>query len=546
MRKLLCSLIMYCSFLSAEPCAQPADSLEYYQKRNELQTLKNEQIRTAIRAADELAEQEFYTEALDLLNEISPAILREDSPDTPPEKKEPAAEVIWRILSGADYYYLEDISKSDTSDQEARDSIQVLQEEPFALYGKASLEFLPRSVYIHSLKPSVYIANNRTSVGAGAEFRFFEKWVHAEIYGKAEKQLMRNDEFHGDSKDTSDLLEYETRLEIQNLHRDGLIGFSAPFSINNRIYRNNRPGRVSLRDYSGNPFVEYTSGDFKKTFNTGVFWQYKDYYDRDTAIPDSNSVDSLDVYRIGPTITANMLFNRITAGFLAGFLHERFTQSNTIDMRNEYELTARIRAKINELFLVALAADYLYNHEEYDQAFAFSITDTVYDTIPPGIIIPSYQSGELLFPTDYSLFGSFTKFVPGIEITPSPFLLLSLDMPVSYRNYNAVDPVGDSRFAVTQYIEENSIAFEPQIGLRIAPEHFDFRIYCAYLHENIYEKAYYYESSNRGIRTGGALYWLLFDLFALSGSGEFQRKHYEKDNRVSNNASVSFSVSVKL
>ncbi|MBD3345393.1 MAG: hypothetical protein GF401_10060 [Chitinivibrionales bacterium] len=544
MRNQLPVLTLWLFLLSLSAAAQPADSLNYYHTRNKMMQSQDEDILKAVKAADALAGQGFYTEALDLLNEIAPVIQTPVPPGSAPKHRPPEMKNTWRIMSGMDYYYLKDIGKADTSDQEARDSIQQLKEEPFAVFAKASLEYTPSSAFIRSLTPSVYIGNNRTSIDLESRFHFFKKWLNTDIYAKAEKQLMRSDEFRGDTPDTSDLLEGEIRLELQSFHLDNPAGFSLPLAVTNRTYRYNRSGRSSYLEYSTTPLGEFTTRDFKKTYTAGFLVQYKDYYDRNAGIGDSSGIDSLDIYRFGPTLTADLLLNRITCNFMAGYLFEHYPNSRRIDTRSDYEFEGRIERKINELIRVPVILDYLYSHEEYNQNFLFSVDSIIYNPFPRFPL--DTVAKDTTIPAAYSLYGSSLKAGPGIELSPSPFLQISLEIPVIYRRYNAIDPVADERFSVIQYIDETSVVFEPEIGFRLAPQIFDFRFYFAWLRENMEEKSYYYESSNTGVRLRSDLYWSLTDKVSLSGTAEYQHKRYRSNSRNSNNVSASFSAQMKL
>jgi hypothetical protein len=558
-------VLLFCIFIPLS--AQNADSLAYYMARDSILLHGTIRSEAMVQAADELAAEGLYEEALSLVTEV-PEQIKADSiearragraghgsvPAVSPVSQKREQPLSWRISGAADYLHWEDLASVDTSRPESRDSLARLLENPLTISAKALLSWKPASGIVKSVEPSLYVGNQKSvldvtvdmpvnrllSVTAGlkAEKRLTNRYSDTgEAFGSGTQTV-----FTGDRKDSLDMGGGRFTVTPGFNKEAGGTAWQTPVTIEAARYRHGRAGYYSFNDFRIAPELSFVTGDMRESGALRFVAERKDYMGGATGA--ITRADSFDIYRIGPEISGELWRQRFSANATLGFLYERYPHRGVpYDIRTmEAEGLARARpfrrleASIRTRYENRIEYDkgeFVYCRDTTRVVMGIPVNDTLIDTMQTSFMVRGYDAG----------------IVPSLRWSIVSALSLELRCLLSRRSYTVADSLNGGRLSAPLFILESRDAIEPELGFEYSGSYASIRVSGAYAVENVPEREYYTLSSNRDWKVRGDCMAKLTKHIScyIQADYEFRRyAPYEKNSRTSINLTTAAGFSARF
>jgi hypothetical protein len=543
------------AFSAAVLLGQNADSLEYFQRRAQLLAADSASHRSAINASDELASSAFYTEALEVLNDL----VGSDSssvraPDTLPAARVALSRGYQRTFSasaGFDYTPVEDLADLDTTRQETKDSL--LRINPYTGYLRAGLEFSRDSALVDRIEPSLYISDQKAGIGLDAH-AVFAQIMNAGIVLRGEKRLTRRESisrttpgqvldldslsFVGDTRDSSDMLEAGGRLEIGSLSR-GTLAAMLPLSFDHQQFRLNTRGYVSFTEFRAAPRLRLRANDMSRAAEAGLAADYKDFHiDRSY-----RGADSLDFFSLNPDLSLDWWLAKTSMNCAASLFYEQYTHKGNPRFLSSFSIEPSARHKFFPWLIGRIKGQYLAERARYD----FEANETRDSIIPPGF--PNFVQRDTLVAfvlhARYLLRGSQLAMIPHFEFVPAEWFSVAISLPYRNSRYNYVDSAEYPILPSSRYLQESSNALEPEIYFSASSPTVQARIWLGAIFNEVKDNPFSSFPSSRSVRCGTQVDYQIASWLSAYGMVDYQRKVYKPYDKLSRRTSnIDFSVSL--
>jgi len=485
---------------SARAESRDNDSAAYHDARTRISIADSTQ--SLITAADALAAEGLFADALELLAELSPGNAGTGGP--PADRR-----TAWRLSTGVDYYHLEDVDTVAMTSEQLRD-YQRLTETPLSVWLRAKAAFTPRPGLLREIAPEALVSERKVRLEIPGRLAFFNDGLLLEPALKAEKWFRADgtadsafDPFAGQPSDMGGLL---FRLTPGNTARSGCrILWSVPVTIDWEHYRRNRPGYESFVEYRIAPALEARSAAFPVSARMDGEVRYGNYF--------GGGADSLDVLRLLCRGETALRSDKGSAMFGVSWMGDRYMDAQAPSatdraeavLRGEYGAPAWVRPRL----LVRGG----YEQERYDAPAAFTVGGTQLALRPAA----GFPIGEIF--------------------------IVEPEAAWEWRAARA-----DTSRQVP-YLWEARTVFEPGIRLGLANTTLDLSLRSAYRAENIGEEFEAYTADSRSLRLGADANVILMKICTVSMSADYQYRSYAphgSSGRVSENLTVSGSIAVRL
>ncbi len=369
----------------------------------------SEMVKLFIEAADGLAQEGLFSEALSLLKETVPTDLSEelsidedyDSLDfdeldklldtlTLPEMNN--KQYTWLLNANGSYYNNLFYFKQDT----ATDTSSVIETKDDLFDIHAAFEWRPDSSLFEKIEPYLYISNNRGKVGSDVDLSFFKDHLNLDCTFEGEMSI--NEEYKDSSNGIRGEMEGVTHFPMAkkylSLSTRGLISIER--YLHNRLYyTSNIKGWIE-------PTLVFETYGMLKQLSFG--WLYGlDDYQRVDNVEDDRS-------RHGPQCNISLWTESITFDFDASYEFERYPvyekEKNAYkpDKRNIARANIWSFAKLKEWLKIDLNGNYQYEQERfglYEISLDSIVSDTINDTLIITFQLPYSDSVATMFTLNY-------------------------------------------------------------------------------------------------------------------------------------------------
>ncbi|MDG5813837.1 hypothetical protein QA601_02010 [Chitinispirillales bacterium ANBcel5] len=287
-----------------------------------------------VKTADNLANSGLFAEALELLKPFS-CYQCNDTAESP-------ATISWRISTGFDYNYLQDVDTAVMTREEYQQYRRTL-DTPHALWFRASASYNTPLVFLNRIAPDLYISKqtNRFRV----PFFIFDEKERLQL--RPSFKLEKRTQFHDNKGDVfepfknhpSDMAGVSLYGEITSTsNSNSHIFWRVPLSIDWTHYREDLPGYESTIDYRINPSIELQSqsGMISASFLTEIHYQshYKNF-------------DSLNLLNSYASSEIRLRKGMLSTSFWSTWIHEKYTNNHSISSIN------RIESSLNASYVLA-------------------------------------------------------------------------------------------------------------------------------------------------------------------------------------------------
>jgi hypothetical protein len=477
--------------------ASDADSAAYFQLREKMMLSSQDStaISILLSTTDKLARQGLFSEAQELLNELSESgdssaiplpgegesdtiaerILGGLQPFLPEDIKNTAAPVKkplqWYILSTSSYGSMRDSSDDNTGLSDTSGILNfTVKQKDISQNVKASLTWSPPDALIKTItswiqgeydKDLDMAYTGKATLGADISSIFFHN--HFRLNGSLQGDLWIRELF----KDSSDLIKaklnpsFSGDLSLFSYTLDGLVGVNR--------FRYNRPACISFWYFIANPYFSVNSGDYSRSITIGM--QYMRYY-YDTYISLDRDTSQNDYFQVNPWTTLTFMYNNLSLNGNGSFTWERYPL---------------YKNKTDGIFA--------YDRYETDAGATFShqtISWLELDLLANGIFVtekfPRYQPDIDKPEISFDKKMHTLALEPGVSIFFPCNLQMDIAVTVERQRFNFILPEKDT--AVTNTLEESEFlkaynAYTPAIRFSYDASRLNFSVGCSLLFEMV-------------------------------------------------------------
>lgn len=538
--------------------AQDTDSLTYMAVRDEIRQLDSypEEYEAYIEAAEELAAEELYEEAHELLVELFAGLLETDEFDTATvptshtghdtltdrEIEIPEAvldtvsrpgdaatesdkpNLTWRVNTSVSYDRFDDIYLTSTDEDtldSVLDSLDEIDEQPLNGYARASLEWKPKRGLLRHITPSVYASNTRVRGGVDLAGTAAGRVIDFDAGFEAEKRMFED---YGDS---SDALKGEARLELTSRPLTGRFHAFLPVEVETEQYRAQRPRYTSYWELSAQPTVAVESPDFSRRLELGWEHLYRKHH---------GSGKEDDEVEYGPRLLAEFWGTPLSVSLDGSLRWERFPYRTDPGRQRELRLYLRTTLRPLDWLEFSINAEGFGQREWYNDQTLFLAADS------------SPASEETLsVQPQHTVTGSYTLDGYGVDARPSlrfrlPFGL-GIQPAFAYerRRYPGKTHYDSLPLFDTLYVSESYNAYEPGISLVVDKKDWYASVGFSYRREDIISE--HYLTDFDALRPKAELTWRIRPWATVDLYASYDRRKYDTGEVEEN---ISGSVSARL
>lgn len=457
---------------------EPADSLAFEAKRRQiLEHSPDERATLTLDAAEDLARDGYYIEALDLIfsmEEGAPASLDWD-PDSSDLDPDAAGDTL--AGSPADKAPRSPPPYASTGSGYVQSSLGYDAWEGLdtTVSGRirTKLQWDRRGRLVERIT-TVFQGSDRNAyfdlAAKGAAFRRMFKF---EGDMQAEKRLWQA---YGDSLDRLSLL---AKLEGNTRALGKPLSLVAPVFAEAQQYRfDNRPGSLSYQAFGAMPGLEAISADLRKSLF--LSWEL-----RRTDFPSAASTGN---FRNGPVASAEWYGERITLDAETRFQTTRYQRDSSLYRLRQLETRAGVFARLRPWLRAGIRARGGTESEEYRDSVEFADFNRI--------------------PADYRLRGSTLMVQPQLVGEWASSYSFSLSLAYTQARFPILSQVGGSTLQSSRYVEESYDDWKPEAGVTILTKAIFLTLSANYQENTVpYAPLDYTLESSKGFGLNGNLFW---------------------------------------
>ncbi len=497
-------------FAGAEEQSPPnSNSTDYAALREEVAALDS--TAQLIQTADALAEAGLHSEAIALLKELRPA--HSDPPELPSDTRKQ-----WRILSGADYYRLEDVNERELTPSELKE-LERLKAVPLAAWLRVQREIVPTSKAIDQITPGIYVSQHKGRFEVPVGFVLHRPGLKIETSGKLEKWFRKHS--HPDSSLTpfqgqsSDMGGFSIGVRREKPYVPGKrFDFSFPIALDWEHYRINRNGYESYLETGLSPAFTCRFESLPITTRLTGEVRYENFYGDSAA----DSLDLLYLFSDGNAVLRNPNIRAELGVVWSSYRYTTAVSPRSIDRLEilpsvEYTRFGPIRPRVSGQFV--------------------------------------RESERHSSPADFSPSGLELSITPSIELSPTKHLKVEPALHLEHRTNDREESLP----------WEPRTSLEPEMEVAVSLLHADLSIRAAFRSEDylgssdgdgpdktVYpNETRYDDRDNRSIKLGGDVNFSLLNFITFTIFSEYQYRYYkpfDSPKRESENINISSSIAV--
>lgn len=462
--------------------SEAADSLAFAAKRRQiLEQDPDERSVLILDAAEDLARDGYFTEALDLifsLDDPESAAAAWDSDFTAEEfPSAPIPAPASRPYGNASGYVQTGLDYDEWVGLDTSVSGRV----------RAKLDWDPVAGAVERIS-SVFQGSDRNAyfdvTAKGAAWRRMFKFEGAAL---AEKQLWQT---YGDSLDR---LYLQARLEGNTRSLGKPVSAVTPVFAELQQYRHDRFGSQSYRVLGATPGLEAVSGDLRKSLL--LSWEF-----RNTDFPSSRSYGN---FRNGPVASAEWYGNRVTVDAETRFQTTRYFRDTSFYRLRELETRGGAYVRTWKWLRAGLRTSGFTEAEDY--------TDSVY--IP--VFTPILAS--------YQMKGSTWMVQPQLIADWTPSVSATLSLGYTRARFPIVNQVDGLALQTPKYLEESYDDWKPALGVTVLTKAIFLTLTAEYEVNTVDASPEYSIGSSRGLGLNGDLFWKIRSWLEIDVSGMMTR-----------------------
>lgn len=480
-----------------------ADSLAYEaKKRRILEGAPDVRLAAVLEAAEELARESYWAEALELIydledtawSEKAELLLADDTeagadtlPAAPPPKPAPYG---WAALRELRSYVRSGFEYDDWEDN------------PFGGEVRAKLEWLPEEGFLERVIPTFAGSDRRAFAGLAARGSAFGRMLKVEAEGLAEKKLWQA---YGDSLD---------RISLQGMAQLGTrplgkpVSFILPMHGEFERYREDRLGLLSRQSFGASPTLEAVSRDWRKSLL--LSWDLRRY-----DFPTSAASGFL---RNGPSALANWYSDAFTLEGEVQYLDDRYNRDTSMYRSRAWEWRAAAFARpfppvrgLKAGVRVAHSGE-LSDYHDTLRTMALVLADTVL----------VYAIDTLV--ARYDLTGSVSTVQPAVTLEWASKYSASLSLAYTRGWYPMIAAHDGKPLSWPQFIDESYSGWKPEATFSILSKRLFLNVTLGYEWHTPSPSEFYFQGPSHGVGLGGHCSWKITPYLEVDFSGLWRRR----------------------
>lgn len=486
----------------------PSDSLAFALKRQKiLEGGSDVRLSALLEAAEELARDGYYAEALELVYDLEDTALTAEAaedfladslpvPGPFPDSARPAPARAPFSFSSASLRELRSYVRSSFEYDDWDD-------QPFGGEVRAKLEWLPEGAFVERITPTFAGSDRRAFFGLAAKGSAFRRMLKVEAEGLAEKKLWQA---YGDSLD---------RISLQGFVEAGTrplgkaISFTLPLRGELEEYREDRLGLLSRRTAGASPSIEAVSADWRRSLI--LSWDARWY-----RFPTSPSSGFL---RNGPSLLANWYGDRFTAETEAQYMDDRYNRDTSLFRSRA--LDARLAAYYRPHRRMKAGIRLLHNAEYGTYRDTLRVISTVLaDTVLQTVALPVHAR--------YDLEGSATTVQPLVTVDWGSIYSASASLAYTRGRYPMLAAYGGKGLDWPQFIGEDYQGWKPEATFSILSKRLFLNLSLGYEMHQPVSSPYYFQGYSEGVGLGGNCSWKVSPWVEIDFSGMWRKRLDDK------------------
>ncbi|HKP96286.1 MAG TPA: hypothetical protein VJ385_11050 [Fibrobacteria bacterium] len=464
--------------------AEPADSLAFEAKRRQiLERNPDERATLILQAAEDLARDGYYAEALDLIFSLENPRTAADwdadfAVDTagPPPPKAPAEAS--RSLAAFASGYVQTVV-----DYDAWDGLDT------SVSGRVrtKMEWDPAGAPVDRVS-SVFQGSDRNAYfDLSAKGSAWRRMLKFEADAQAEKKLWQT------YRDSLDRFYLQAKLEGNTRALGKPLSMVTPVFAELQQYRYGRFGSQSYRVLGATPGLEAISGDLRKSLILSWELRHTTY---PSARPDGN-------FRSGPVASAEWYGNRITLDAETRFQTTRFFRDTARYRLRELETRGGAFVRTWSWLRAGVRTSGVTETGDY--------TDSVYIPIFTRIL------------ASYQLKGSIWMVQPQLIADWTPAVSMTLSLAYAQARFPILAEAEGFALQTPKYLEETYDDWKPALGVTVLTKAIFFTLSADYEENRVPATPEYNVGSSRGLGLNCDLFWKIRPWLEIDLSGAFSR-----------------------
>jgi hypothetical protein len=472
--------------------SEPADSLAFAAKRRQiLERNPDERATLTLEAAEDLARDGYYAEALDLIY-----AMEREKPGTAEEGWDSDFTAEPSVPAGAGPRTSGTASSGGKAPpvtgyvQTAMDYDE-WQGLDTLLSGRVrtKLEWDPQGRTVDRVSSVFQGSDRNVYFDVSAKGAAFGRLLKFEGTAQAEKNLWQP------YKDSLDRIYLQARLEGNTRALGKPLSVVSPVFAEAQQYRYGRFGSQSYRAFGATPGLEAVSSDLRKS--VFLSWEL-----RNTGYPGSPSDGN---FRTGPAASAEWYGNRVTFDAETRFQITRYARDTSRYRLRELETRGGAFVRTWNRLRAGVRTSGVSETGDY--------SDSLYMYIPFLTLVPA----------SYQLKGSVWMVQPQLIADWTPAISTTLSLAYTQARFPILDKVEGYALDNPKYLEETYDDWKPAVGVTVLTKSFFFTFTADYEENWIPASAGYSLGSSRGIGLNCDLFWKIRPWIELDFSGMLSR-----------------------
>ena len=515
----------------------PSDSLAFEMKiRKILENSPDVRLAAVVDAAEDLARDGFYAEALDLIYDLedtawstkaeaaleaeldragSPMPPLAGDPDGRPASDDSLPDASGRAqASPADTFGSGGWSPPPLASRPAAAALPELQSyvrssieyddwdgSPIGGEVRAKLDWLPEDSFLERVTPTFSGSDRRAFFGLAGRGSAFGRILKVSAEALAEKKMWQA---YGDSLDR---ISAHAVVEAGTRPLGKALSVSLPLRGEVEQYRHDRLGLLSRRSLGASPALEAVSADWRKSVMAA--WEARVY-----GFPSSRSSDFL---RQGPLVMANWYGDRFSIELEGQVMDDVYRRDTSMFDARIWE--GRAYAFVRP-FARCKAGLRLQHNGEYSR---YADTLRTITLIPADTVLgmpADYRVDTLV--ARYNLQGRVSTVQPVLTVEWASIYSASLSLAYTRGWYSLIRTYGGKDIFPALFIDESYTAWRPEAGFTVLSRKVFLNATAAYELHKPDSSPHYYTGYHEVLGLGGNLSWKLGRFMEMDFSGLFR------------------------
>jgi hypothetical protein len=499
------SLLILLTCIGSLRADEPADSLAFSQKRRLILASAPDERQTLILgAAEDLARDGFYAEALELIFELEDTtgtvdlteeFLSDTTTDFPAQKE---------IITPSQFNgYIQ--SYVDYDDWEGQD-------EPYAGRGRAKLEWAPAGHFLNRIT-SVFQTSNRNV--------YFDFFGRGEGFGrmlKLETEVLTEKKLWQTYGDSLDRIFLQTKVEGNTRPLGKALSVTLPIRGEVEQFRFNRFGTLSSQSIWSAPGLEAVSEDLRKSLI--LSWEMNQVF-YPSEIQSGN-------FRHGPVAWAEWYGNRLSIDAESRFQTYRYVRDTSLFQRRELETRASAFVRTWSCLKVGV------------RTIGASETDNYRDSVD----LTTLNRAEAV----YQLKGSTWSIEPQMVWEWASTYSLNASVAYGRGNYPVLKYIDGLQLEIEKYLDVPYEDWRPSLSLTILSKTIFLNLAIDYQTNTVPLNSIYSMGSSRGMGFNSNMSWKFRSWMEIDFSCMVERTFTESTlaGRIQNMTSLSLGITSRF